>query len=234
MTSSSSIPPLVPARPAPRLTWSFRTAARPAGLLLTRERGAFLAWDENAWLYLLNAFGEPQAQRKMPSPLRAACCAEDGSAYAAVGAQGEVWWLTPDLTPRREQSLRRPAVAAALDPFGRYLAVAESHGRLSLFDAEGNLVSRASSPRPLHRLVFIPEAPLLVGSADFGLVACFDAAGQCVWRDGLVAHVGSLAVTGDGSRIVLACYSDGLRCYSATGEKLGQLALKEPCHLAAV
>jgi hypothetical protein len=234
MTSSSSLPPLVPARPVPRLTWSFRTGARPAGLVLARERKHFLAWDNNAWLYILNAFGEPQSQRKMTAALRGACCADDGSAYAAVGAQGEVSWLAPDLTPRWEQSLRRPALAAALDPFGRYLAVAEAEGRLYLFNAEGGLVSRAKSPRPLHCLAFIPEAPLLVGCADYGLVTCFNLAGDCVWRDGLVAHIGSLAVSGDGERIVLACYSDGLRCYSASGAKLGQLALKEPCYLATV
>ena len=34
------------------------------------------------------------------------------------------------------------AVALALDSFGQYLAVAEVHGRLYLFDAQGKLVKR--------------------------------------------------------------------------------------------
>ena len=75
----------------------------------------------------------------------------------------------------------------------------------------------------------MPEAPCLVGSADFGLVACYDPRGHCVWRDGLVAHIGSVAVSGDGSRIILACFSDGLRGYDLAGRKQGRLALNEPC-----
>ena len=42
----------------------------------------------------------------------------------AVGAAGEVWWLAPDLATRRQQTLPQPQVAAALDPYGGYLAVA--------------------------------------------------------------------------------------------------------------
>jgi hypothetical protein len=46
--------------------------------------------------------------------------------------------------------------------------------------------------------------------------------------------MGALAVSGDGSRIVLACFTDGLRFYSLTGEKQGSLPLAEPCRLAAL
>jgi sugar lactone lactonase YvrE len=208
--------------------------ASPRGLVLARERGWVLTWDANHWIYLLNRSGGRQAQWHSPAPLVTACCAEDGSAYAAVGGGGEVWWLAPDLMPRWQRALPQPATAAALDPFGQYLAVADSRGQLHLFNQRGKTVFRVASPRPLHYLAFVPAAPYLVGSADYGLVACFDPAGKLLWRDGLVAHVGSLAVTGDGSLIVLACFSEGLQRYSVQGQNQGRWAVPEPCRLATL
>jgi hypothetical protein len=224
----------MPAGRAVRQLWSQPIAVAPRGVALAREKGWLLAWDDKHWLYLLNAQGERQGQARTPKDLTVACCAEDGTHYAAAGSKGEVWWLAPDLVPRWERSVPHRAVAAAMDPFGQYLAVADSRGAVRLFDRYGRAVSQLQSPRPLHHLAFIPSAPLLVGSADYGLVTCFDLAGHWVWRDGLVAHVGSLAASGDGSRIMLACFTEGLQGYSLAGQKTGRLPLAEPCRLAAL
>src|SRR5262249_17911137 len=152
-----------------------------------------------------------------------ACCADDGSACAAVGGRGEVRWLTPDLMPRWERTLSHPALAAAMDPFGQYLAVAGARGGPHGFDRTGKQGARGESPRPLHLLAFVPAAPFVVGSADFGLVAGFDLTGRLAWRDGLVAHAGSLAVSGDGAEVVLACFSEGLQRYNHLGQNRGRL-----------
>jgi hypothetical protein len=49
-----------------------------------------------------------------------------------------------------------------------------------------------------------------------------------------VAHVGSLAVSGDGSVLLLACFSDGLYRYGISGPPQQRIALESPCPLAAV
>jgi hypothetical protein len=233
MASSPSIP-AARGQDAIRPTWSHILPTKPRGLALARERGWLLAWDNNQWLYLLNRAGERQAQWHAPERLATAACADDGSAYAAVGGRGEVWWLAPDLMPRWERVLPQAATAAALDPLGQYLAVSDARGGLHLFDQAGRPVFQVHAARPLCHLAFVPAAPYLVGSADYGLVACFDAAGRIVWRDGLVAHIGSLAVTGDGGQINLACFSEGLQRYAVSGKNLGRLALADPCRLAAI
>jgi hypothetical protein len=234
MASSPSVPARPPAPDSSRRLWSVTTAARPLGLALAREKGTLLAWDDNHWLYLLNRKGERQGQRRCAGAVAAGCCADEGSAYAAVGGRGEVWWLAPDLMTRWERSVPAAGLAAALDPFGRCLAVADAGGNLSLFDRRGRQLSRVQTPRPLCHLAFVPEAPRLLGGADLGLLACFDPAGDCLWREGLVAHIGALAVTGDGSRIALACFSEGLRFYSLAGRKEGSFAPPEPCRLVAL
>jgi hypothetical protein len=203
-------------------------------MVLTREKASLLVWDDNGWLYLLNGIGSRQAQMRMPGTLVTATAADDGSAYLAVGNQGEAWWLAPDLTLRSKQAIGPRVLAAAVDSFGQYLAVAGAGGELDLFDRYGRLLFHNQTARPLHHLAFVPASPFLLGCAEYGLVVCLNLTGHCVWRDGLVAHVGSLTVSGRGDRVILACFTEGLQRYSLAGKNIGRLPVSEPCRLAAV
>jgi hypothetical protein len=202
-------------------------------MVLSREKGLLLIWDDHS-LFLLNRKGERQAQRRMSGPIGAACCADDGSAYIACGKEGSIWWLAPDLSERRQHGLQDQPLAAAVDPFGQYLAVADARGYLRVFDANGRLVSKSQTARPLHHLIFVPAAPLILGSADYGFIGCFDWAGRCQWRDGLFAHIGSLTVDGDGNQIALACFTEGIQRYDVRGKNKGRLQQSEPCRQAAL
>ncbi|MHB1422558.1 MAG: outer membrane protein assembly factor BamB family protein [Gemmataceae bacterium] len=218
-----------------RLIWSQTVPDPPRGLLLARERETILAWDGRERLYLFNHAGTLQAQRTLPSAIAAAGCAEDGSAYAVAAAQPPlICWLAPDLTTRWQRALPQRATALAVEPLGRCVAVADASGTLHLIDARGRTLWQATTPRPLHHLAFVTEKQVLVGASDFGLVVCFGASGECLWRDGLVAHVGSLSVNGDGSCVVLPCFSDGLVRYSTASPEQQRISLGTPCHLAAV
>src|SRR5579864_9464945 len=213
--------PSEPPDDAPRKfhpAWSASLGSSPVGLNLAREKDWLLAWDNSNWLYLLNHAGQRQGQFHFPGALTAACCADDGSACAAVGGKGEVIWLAPDLMPRWQNNLPHPALAAASDSFGQFLAVADARGHLILFNNQGQETTRLQTPRPMHHLAFVPAAPFLVGSADYGLVGAFGMDGSTRWRDGLVAHAGSLSVNGDGSKILVACFSEGLQGYDLEGK----------------
>jgi hypothetical protein len=190
-----------------------------------------LAWDAQHWLYLFNRAGEKQAQLQAPGPLATASAADDGASFAAAGLHGEVWLLAPDLMPRWTRKVGQRVVAIALTPFGHFAAVGDAGGNVHLFDRSGTEIWRVATARPLKHMVFIPEKPVLVGSADFGLVVCLSDTGTQIWRDGLVANCGSLAATGDASRIALACFTDGLWCYDLAGKK-NQFARLAPCRLA--
>jgi hypothetical protein len=235
MTLSGSAPPPVAAPGLFKTLWSLATGAPPCGVALARESGQLLAWDENHWLYLLNARGERQGQSRPLPHLAAACVSDDGSTLAVAGSRGAVARLAPDLTVRWQRALRHAAAAVALDPFGRCLAVSDVKDGLFVFNRDGRLLWEAHHPRPLHHLAFVPEVPLLLGASDFGLVVCLDAVtGQLVWRDGLPAHCGALATGADGERVVLACFSDGLRRYGRTAGAKGHVTTREPCRLAAL
>jgi hypothetical protein len=203
-------------------------------LVLAREKGWVLAWDEKDWLYLLDQNGERQAQLHFPGTLMTACCADDGSSYAAGGSRGEIYCLTPDLRQRWERSVSDPVLALAQDMFGNYLAVSDARGNLHLLDRTGRTVSLIQSPRPMHHLAFVPSAPFLLGCSNYGLVACFDLKGRWIWRDSPVAHIGSLATGEDGNPVVLACFTEGLQCYSLAGKNLGRQSFAEACRLVSL
>jgi hypothetical protein len=221
-----------------RPTWSHPLPARPRGLSLAREKGSLLTWDETHWLYLLSRDGQRQAQRNFGPALAAACLSDDGSACIAVSTVGDLWWLAPDLTTRWQLALPAAALVVAVDPLGHYVALAlapaDEGGSLHVYDQGAKAVMTVGCPRPVHHLAFVPQEPLLVASADYGFVGAFDLAGRCVWRDGLVAHVGGLALTGDGNPLVLACFSEGLQRYGADGRRLERLSLEESCRLVAL
>ncbi len=229
MSSASSLSARIPAEPV----WSLAVSGAVRGLSLARESGWALVRDERHWLYLLDRVGKRHGQLRAPRELTASACADDGSAFAAGGKDGEVWWLAPDLMPRWQRALGQRVEAVAVDPLGQYLAASDATGRLFLFTRKGRPVWRLQVPRPLRHLAFVPEAPFLLGSADYGLVGCFDAQGNMVWRDGLVAHVGSLAASGDGSAL-LACFSDGLNRYALKGPPAVRQPLPSPCRVAAL
>lgn len=212
--------------------WSQSLQAEPAGLCLAREKGWLLAWDHGQWIYLLNPQGQVQSQVRFSGPIAQCTFADDGSALAVAGKQGELRWLSLDLTARWERKLNHPLVAMALDPFGHFLAASDSRGIVHFFDHQGKKLGQVESPRALIHLAFIHSRALVAGCADFGLVGAFDMSGNWSWRDGLVVNVGSLAVQGEGS-LLLACYSEGLHRYGADGKSQGRVATPEPCRLVA-
>ncbi len=193
-----------------------------------------LVWDRDNDVTRLDRLGQVIVRRAAPGPLVSALCADDGNTVAAIGKRGQVWMMTPELTVMWERILQRRPVALALDCLGRQLAVADEAGGIHVLDTAGKVVWNATAARPLVHLSLVPEAPVLVGSAEFGLVCAFDRTGHCLWRDGPVAHVGSLATSGDGGRIVLACFTEGLCCYALTQPKQERLPQAGPSRLAGL
>ncbi len=213
-----------------QILWAQATDSSLRGLSLARETGWSLARDAGRWLYLFNRSGERQAQVQLPASPAQAACAADGHSFAVVSAD-RVSLLARDLMPRWERPLEHAALAVALSALGDFLVVSDASGEVHCFNQTGKHLWKTVLPRPCRYLGFVPEQPLVVACADFGLVVCLDPAGQVVWRDGLVAQVGSLSLAVQAEPIALACYGDGLWCYDLKGRKKQRTDLA-PCFLA--
>lgn len=196
-----------------RVAWAARLKAPPSGLSLAREAGLLLVRDLAGQLSLYDAAGRPVVQRGVQGA-SASCASEDGQAFACATSRNQLLLLRDELAPGWERGLPARATALALDALGRRLAVADEQGGLAVFDGVGLEEWRATTPRPLVHLAWVPETGHLFGSADFGLVCLFGPSGECLWRDGLLSHVGGVSASGDGKRLLVACYSGGLSRYA--------------------
>ena len=213
--------------------WSQALQADVCGLSLAREKGWLLAWDTHHWLYLLNHAGQIQAQTRFPSAIAHAAFADDGSALVAASTAGELRWLALDMAPRWEKTLEYRAAAVAVDPLGNFVTAVNGRGQVHTFDAAGQPVASFQSPQPLVHVAFVPARTHLVGCAGFGLVGAFDVVGNWKWREAIVVNVGGLSINGDGTSLLLACFSEGLQRFQADGTSQGRMATPEPCRLVA-
>lgn len=213
--------------------WSRSLGHAVRGLSFAREGELLFARDESQVLTLLNSRGEVQAGARIAN-VSAAAISDDGSTLVAAGSAGQVWWLAPDLTTRRERSIGAPALAVVTDPFGQYLAVSDRNGGLHLLDRNGRTLGQFSTPRPVHHLAFVPMQPHLAAAADLGWAGLLDlTSGNWLWTDRPVSNIGSLAVAGSGDPVLLACFSIGLRRYNSGGHR-ASTNLPKPCGLIAL
>jgi hypothetical protein len=202
-------------------------------IALAREAESLLVRDARHNLSFFNPYGELQG-RCTWKDLAAGCLSDDGSAIAAVVGE-RVCWLGQDLSVRWEKKMAARGIAAALDPFGQYLAASDQKADLWLFDRTGKLLGRFKSPRAVQHLVFVPALPLLVAAADFGWAGCLDlSTGKWTWSDRPVSQIGGLAVAGNGDPTLLACFSEGLRGCGPDGGNRFSLHLPKPCGLVAL
>lgn len=209
-------------------------AASARGLSWAREKCAVLAWDEGDSLYLIDQAGALQARTRFPERIAAAAMADDGSTIVIATESGSLSWLLPDLSIRRRQSTSSRPTALAVDPQGNYVVVATENAALGVLDPEGRTVWKTGTPRAFCQVTFVVGLPFVIGLADYSLIACFDFAGHCMWRHALVAHFGSLSVSGEGELVAVAAYTEGLIRFSLAGKELGRSSFTGPCRLASV
>ena len=128
--------------------------------------------------------------------------------------------------------VERPAPSeasfVAIDPHGRYLAVGTRHDTLHLINRYGRPAGRLETIEPLSHLCFVPDRPLAIGAAAFGMlvgVALEPGRSQgrleteILWHDRLMSNVGRLAVNGDGGMILASCLHPGHSALRPEGPK---------------
>lgn len=158
--------------------------------------------------------------------------AADGRSFVWADAAGQVRLAAAD----GATLWARPApgaAALAIDAWGHRVAVAHAT-ELSVLDGQGKTCWHAVPPRPLRHLTFVVESALLLAAAEFALVCAYDPAGNCLWRDGLMTHVGALAVTGEERWAYLACFTRGLCGYHPRHGRQTALASTAPTRLVSV
>ena len=146
-----------------------------------------------------------------------------------AGQRGALSLLTPDFSTIWKAEVEGGILSIALDSLGQAAVAANRQGALFRFDRGGARVARGQSPRPLWRLAMVPTAQQVIGAADFGLVAAFDEKLTISWRETPVTHLGSLAIDGEGNKILVASFSEGITWIDGSGKSQKNLVTPVPC-----
>lgn len=226
------------ARPSSRLepapAWTVVTDAPLRGLALAREAGAVFAWDEGDKVYRLDAQGTRGAVSRAPGRIIAGMVSDDGSLVALVGEGPRLWLLGPELEPIADRAAPPEPTALAVDPHGRYVAIASRLRQTQLYTRHGKQAGRFETKQPLAHLLFVADRPILLGAGGFGSIAAVELTpagspgqlgGEVLWQQSLSSNVGRLAASGDGGVILASCFTHGLQRYDLRGHHEGSYHL---------
>ncbi len=230
----SEAPARTTSRLAPAPAWTVLTDAPLRGLGLAREAGTILVWDEADGLYLLDTGGRHRSVSRAPGRVLAGAISDDGSLVALLGEGSRLWLLGPDFQMTVDRQGPPEASSLAIDPHGRYVAVASKLGLTQIYNRHGRPAGRFETRQPLAHVCFIPDRPFLLGAAAYGTLAgvALSAAGtlgrleaQVLWQESLMSNVGRLATSGDGGLILASCFTHGVQRYDLRGQNEGSYHL---------
>ncbi|MBX6312274.1 MAG: hypothetical protein IRY99_05045, partial [Isosphaeraceae bacterium] len=223
-----------PSRLEPAAAWTVVTDSPLLGLALAREAGLLLAWDDGGQLYLLDGHGERRLATRAAGRVLWAAISDDGSLVAVVSEGPRLWLLDPEFEPLAERpSISEPS-ALAVDPHGRYVAVASRLGITQLYNRFGKQAGRVETMQPLSHLRFVPSRPLLLGASGYGSIVGIELGTTgsggtldpaVAWKQQLLSNVGRLATSGDGGMVLVSCFTHGVQRYDARGHNEGSYHL---------
>ncbi|MEJ7640011.1 MAG: hypothetical protein WKF75_19085 [Singulisphaera sp.] len=230
----SEPPGRTPSRLDPAPSWTVLTDAPLRGLDMAREAGTILVWDEADGISLLDTRGRHRSVSRAPGRGRAGAIRDDGSLVALLGDGARLWLLGPDFQMTVDRQGPPEASTLAIDPHGRYVAVASKLGLTQLYNRHGRPAGRFETRQPLAHLCFIPDRPLLLGAAAYGTLAGVGLAAtgtlgrleaQVLWQESLMSNVGRLATSGDGGLVLASCFTHGVQRYDLRGQNEGSYHL---------
>ena len=107
------------------------------GLMLAREAGTILAWDERNQVTLLDLRGQPRSVTRVPGRIVAGAISDDGSLIALPGEGSRLWLLGPDLETTAERQGPPDSSTLAIDPHRRFVAVASQVSLTQFYSRQG-------------------------------------------------------------------------------------------------
>ena len=220
----------------PEPAWTVLSEAPLKGLALAREAGIVLAWDETDQLVLLDLHGEHRAVTRAPGKVLLATISDDGSRIALVVDGPRLHLLDADLGTLSERPAPPEPLGLAIDPHGRYLVISSRMCTNHVYTRHGKPAGKFDTQQALPFLTFVPDRPVLLAAASYGLLAAFAIEGSAgklaldpLWQDRQIANVGRLTTNGDGSIVLASCFTHGIQRYNVLGDNEGAYHLGGTC-----
>jgi hypothetical protein len=205
----------------PDCAWSLATESPLVDMAFGVETGRTVAVDTGGSIYLIDRAGNLIASERFDDAPVAAACTDVLDGVIAVAAARTLYLLDSQLGREKQLDLPEEISVVAVEPHGRYVAAALVDGSVHLFDWTGASFHTDSLKHQLIGLRFLHQRPALVGIAEHGFLIGLNWGGGTFFREQLPGAPGDLSISGDDQRILCACFSFGLGCYTQQGQPLG-------------
>lgn len=217
----------------PNLRWQFRPDAELAAAVLARESGDTYILDVSGHLYRVDRRGKLLGVNRLRDPINRIAWSDTGSLGIALAGERHLIVFDETLKVLWQTDAPEDIVGIGVDPFGDYLVAALEDRGTIVFSRYKKKVSSFEAIRPLVHLRFLSSEPILVGAAEHGALAGYSLGGERLWQEKVLCGIGSLAVAGNGQRIVLAGYTHGVPIHDEVGDSLGSMMVQGTAMLAA-
>ena len=196
----------------------------PEGIVamdLAEEARTLLIGTHTGHLVLLNEKGEQIRRERGFNDLRTLVWSNVGNFGMVALEGGRLVCIDDRLSRRWEVDLTGNVVGLAMSPFGSHVAVSTESSRVHIVTSDKKEVGKFDTQRPLDYLKFLYERPAIIGAAEFGHLCEYSLDGKEEWNERIMNNVGNVAVTADGSRILLSAFNHGVQVLNSSGKQKG-------------
>ncbi|GAB5442470.1 MAG: hypothetical protein Fues2KO_28190 [Fuerstiella sp.] len=196
----------------------------PEGIVamdLAEEAGTLLVGTANGQLLLLDHNGEQLRRVRGYDGLRFLQWSPMGNFAVVAQDGGRLVCLDHRLTPCWDAQITGEIVGVCISPFGSHIAFSTESSQVQVVTTDRRQVSRFQTQRPIDFLSFLWQEQSLICAAEFGHLSCHALNGDEHWNERIMNNVGNMAVSGDGSRILLSAFNHGVQLLNGRGRQKG-------------
>lgn len=209
----------------PAVRWSFVTEGPLTALSLARESGETFVADSTGMLCRLDRQGRMAAITRLEQPARVLSWSDAGQFGVALCGDATLLFFDHVFKSPWKVELKEVGLTAAISPFGSHVVAGCADAVNHVYDAGKKRLATFETIRPLSFVQFLSEEPEFIAAAEHGLVCRHRLSGEELWNEKLWSNVGQLSITGDASRIHLACFTHGVQVYKGDGTNAGSYVL---------
>ncbi len=217
----------------PVSAWVYNATAPPTAVDVDIESGDIAAVTTAGELHLLNADGT--CRRRHGIDAGGALDWADTSIGGVVQVgQKTAAWLDRQGDIQWTVECHNRILDVATSPFGNAVAISFADRHNVVLDAKSQPIGEFTSIRPLRFLQLTSSRPVVVGSAETGVVSSHTIGGNDRWHEQIWTNVGGLAVNGNGRTILLAAFNHGIQRFNNRGRPQGFYDIGGTAHLVSV
>ncbi len=218
----------------PVTSWTYAARSKPTAVDFDLESGDVSIVTADGRLHLLDSDG---SRRREPLAIDAGPAMDwADTAIGGVVQMGprRAGWVNHNGAIRWTVDCHNDILDVATSPFGNAIAISFSDRQNVVLDISQKPIGEFTSIRPLKFLRLASHRPVVVGSADTGVLSSHDIGGGERWSHQLWTNVGGLDINGNGHTVLLAAFNHGIQRFNNRGRPQGFYDIGGTAHIASV